>query len=128
MLFCTAKILHIKQKPLLLILSSALGGAYAVAALFMESTALSVICNILCALLMCFIAYFKVSKYVKLDIKLLRDYISYVLLVIEAIIMIKGEILIPVYIVAGVIFCIIILMYIREIVKMISKLLKAVKD
>lgn len=78
--------------------------------------------------LMYFIAYFKVSKYVKLDIKLLRDYISYVLLVIEAIIMIKGEILIPVYIVAGVIFCIIILMYIREIVKMISKLLKAVKD
>ena len=62
-LFCTAKILHIKQKPLLLILSSALGGAYAVAALFMESTALSVICNILCALLMCFIAFPRVRGF-----------------------------------------------------------------
>lgn len=56
-LFCTAKILHIKQKPVLLIISSVLGGVYAVAALFIENNVLSVICNILCALLMCFIAF-----------------------------------------------------------------------
>ena len=56
-LFCTSKILHIKQKPLLLILSSVLGGIYAVAALFIENSVLSVVCSVLCALLMCFIAF-----------------------------------------------------------------------
>lgn len=62
-LFCTAKILHIKQKPLLLVLSSALGGAYAVAALFIENSVLSVLCNILCALLMCFIAFPRLRRF-----------------------------------------------------------------
>ena len=62
-LFCTAKILHIKQKPLLLVLSSALGAAYAVAALFIENSALSVISSVLCALLMCFIAFPRVRGF-----------------------------------------------------------------
>lgn len=56
-LFCTAKILHIKHKPFLLILSSVLGGVYAVAALFIENSVISIICNTACAALMCFIAY-----------------------------------------------------------------------
>lgn len=63
-LFCTAKILHLKQKPLLLILSSVSGGIYAVAALFIENSVISVICNILCALLMCFIAFPRVRGFV----------------------------------------------------------------
>lgn len=62
-LFCTAKILHIKQKPVLLIISSVSGGIYAVAALFIENNAMSVICNILCALLMCFIAFPRVRGF-----------------------------------------------------------------
>ena len=47
----------IKQKPLFLILSSVAGGVYAVASLFIENGVLSVICNVLCAALMCFIAF-----------------------------------------------------------------------
>ncbi len=56
-LFCTSRILHIKQKPYRLVLSAALGGAYAVGALFINNNVVSVICNILVALFMCFIAY-----------------------------------------------------------------------
>ena len=56
-LFCTAKILHIKQKPFLLVLSSVFGGVYAVAAIFIENGVLSVLCNIAAAALMCFIAF-----------------------------------------------------------------------
>ena len=56
-LFSTAKILHIKQKPFLIILSSVFGGVYAVAALFIENPVISVLCNIAAAALMCFIAF-----------------------------------------------------------------------
>lgn len=66
-LFCTSRILHIKQKPYRLIIASVTGGAYAVGALFINNNVISVICNILVALFMCFIAYPKVRglAYVK---------------------------------------------------------------
>lgn len=56
-LFCTSRIMHIKQKPFRLVISSVLGGAYAVAALFITNNVVSVLCNIAAALVMCFIAY-----------------------------------------------------------------------
>ena len=59
-LFCTSRILHIKQKPYRLVISSVLGGAYAVAALFITNNVVSVLCNLASALVMCFIAYPKV--------------------------------------------------------------------
>ena len=66
-LFCTSKILHIKQKPALLIASSVSGGVYAVAALFIENWLPALLCNIAAAALMCFIAFPRIrgSTYVK---------------------------------------------------------------
>lgn len=62
-LFCTGKILHIKQKPLLIILSSVFGGIYSVAALFIENNVLSAVCNVLSAVLMCLIAFPRVRGF-----------------------------------------------------------------
>ena len=56
-LFCTSRIMHIKQKPYRLVISSVLGGAYAVAALLITNNVVSVLCNIAAALVMCLIAY-----------------------------------------------------------------------
>ena len=56
-LFCVSKILHLKQKPWLIVLSSALGGVYGVAALFIENVFLTVVCNIAAAAVMCLIAF-----------------------------------------------------------------------
>ena len=79
--------------------------------------------------LMYFIAYIKVSKYVKLEIKLLRDHLSYILLVFEAFIMIMGSSLnmstAMEYISSGVIFLMIVLMNIKEINSVMRKLFTA---
>ncbi len=79
--------------------------------------------------LMYFIAYIKVSKYVKLEIKLLRDHLSYILLVFEAFIMITGSSLkmstAMEYISSGVIFLMIVLMNIKEINSVMRKLFTA---
>ena len=56
-LFCTSRIMHVKQKPYRLVISSVLGGAYAVAALLITNNVVSVLCNIASALVMCLIAY-----------------------------------------------------------------------
>jgi hypothetical protein len=78
---------------------------------------------------MYFIAYIKVSKYVTLEIKLLRDHLSYILLVFEAFIMIKGSSLkmstAMEYISSGVIFLMIVLMNIKEINSVMRKLFTA---
>ena len=81
--------------------------------------------------LMYFIAYIKVSKYVKLSIRIARDYLTYLLLIVEAFVMIRGEDLhilniseTTVYIVSGVIFCIIVLMYIKDIKGILLRFMK----
>ena len=79
--------------------------------------------------LMYFIAYIKVSKYVTLEIKLLRDHLSYILLVFEAFIMITGSSLkmstAMECISSGVIFLMIVLMNIKEINSVMRKLFTA---
>ena len=61
-LFCTSKIMHIKQRSWRLIAASALGGTYGVAALFIENTVLSVVCNIAAALVMCLISFPRLGR------------------------------------------------------------------
>lgn len=77
--------------------------------------------------LMYFIAYLKVSKYVKLDVKIFRDYAAYILLVLEAVMMIMGSSLhfknVTVYVSSGVIFLMIVIINIREINTVIRKLI-----
>ena len=77
---------------------------------------------------MYFLAYLKVSKYVKLDIKPARDYAAYLLLVIEAAIMVAGEGLqlsyMSVYIVCGIILVLILLIYLRLFINIAGKLIK----
>ena len=78
---------------------------------------------------MYFLAYLKVSKYVKLDIKPAWDYAAYLLLVTEAVIMTAGESFrlpdMSVYIASAVIFIIIVSMYFKMIISIMSKLVKA---
>lgn len=75
---------------------------------------------------MYFLAYRKVSGYIKLDINLKRDYAVYVLLVTEAVLMITGERIglrpFAEYIFAGLISVIIILMCFKEIRTIICKI------
>ena len=75
---------------------------------------------------MYFLAYRKVSGYVKLDINIKRDYVVYVLLVTEAVLMIAGEKIglspFAEYILAGVISVIIILLCFIEIRTIICKI------
>lgn len=79
--------------------------------------------------LMYFIAYIKVSKYVKLKIRLVRDYAAYLLLVIEAFIMVRGNVtglsVKQEYTLSAIAFLVIIVMYISDIKKIIMKLLSA---
>ncbi|MBR6486869.1 MAG: polysaccharide biosynthesis C-terminal domain-containing protein, partial [Lachnospiraceae bacterium] len=78
--------------------------------------------------LMYFMAFIKVSGHVKLDVKLTRDYIAYALLILEALIMVagdrmginaKGD-----YMIGGIIFIVILIMYFCEIKNIIKKLLR----
>ncbi len=77
---------------------------------------------------MYFMAYRKVAGYVKLDVNLRRDYASYVLLIIEAVIMICGDR--PglagntEYIVSAVIFIVISAMYLKEMIRIVTKLIE----
>ena len=66
-LFSVSKILHLYAKAIRLTASSALGGAYSVAALFIENGVLSVLSGIAVSVLMCFIAFPKMRA--KLFIK-----------------------------------------------------------
>lgn len=76
--------------------------------------------------LMYFIAYIKVSKYVKLDIRIIRDYIAYLLLAAEAVIMVRGGMsgmsVKAGYILPAALFLVIFFMYVSEIKKIILKL------
>ena len=82
--------------------------------------------------LMFFIAYIKVSGHVKLDVKKIRDYVSYILLVIEAAVMITGESFSLTssqeYMVSFIIFVVILILYIKEIRGIFSRLIDAVKN
>ena len=68
---------------------------------------------------MYFLAYRKVAGYVKLDVKLTRDYVSYILLVAEACVMIAGsKVSIPdvwVYTACASIFLVIFFLYLSDI-------------
>ena len=79
---------------------------------------------------MYFLAYFKVSKHVKLDTNPVRDYAAYLLLVAEAVIMIAGESFhmadVSGYILCGMIFTVIVIIYLKMIVSIAGKLIKAV--
>ena len=79
---------------------------------------------------MYFLAYFKVSKHVKLDTNPVRDYAAYLLLVAEAVIMIAGESFhmadVSGYILCGIIFTVIVIIYLKMIVSIAGKLIKAV--
>ena len=59
------------------------------------------------------IAFFRVKKYVQIKVRRGRDIFSYLLLVVESIIMIND--LGPVYIICGVIFIILLIMYFEEV-------------
>ncbi len=56
-LFSTSKILHIKTSGIRTVFAASLGGAYSIAALFIENTVFSVISGVAASLLMCVIAY-----------------------------------------------------------------------
>lgn len=77
--------------------------------------------------LMYFIAYIKVSKHVKLEVKLLRDYAAYILLVAEAVIMICGAGLkidtLKEYLITGIICAAVFALYAVEIKRIIQRLL-----
>ena len=79
---------------------------------------------------MYFLAYFKVSKHVKLDTNPVRDYAAYLLLVAEAVIMIAGESFhmadVSGYILCGMIFTVIVIIYLKMIISIAGKLIKAV--
>ena len=68
---------------------------------------------------MYFIAYKKVSGYVELEVKRVRDYVAYLLLVADAYLMIKGY---SQYTVCSVIFVIIVVMYYSELRRITGKL------
>ncbi len=55
-LFSTSKILHIKTSGIRTVFAASLGGAYSIAALFIENTVFSVISGVAASLLMCVIA------------------------------------------------------------------------
>ncbi len=78
---------------------------------------------------MYFLAYLKVSKHIKLDIKLIRDYAAYLLLVIEAVVMTAGGSFrlsdVTEYIICGAVFVVIAVMYFKMIKRIIGKLIKA---
>ncbi|MCR5421744.1 MAG: polysaccharide biosynthesis C-terminal domain-containing protein [Lachnospiraceae bacterium] len=78
--------------------------------------------------LMYHIAYIKTSLHVKLKVNRNIDYIAYVLLVIESFIMIKakdyGLTDRGIYIAAGIVFVLIILIYLKEIIEILNKLIK----
>ena len=71
------------------------------------------------------IAFFRVKKYVQIKVRRGRDIFSYLLLVVESIIMIND--LGPVYIICGVIFIILLIMYFEEVKDIVLGLLKKVK-
>ena len=73
--------------------------------------------------LMYLLAYGKVKGHVKLEIRYIRDYIAYILLVIEAVIII-AVMGMKTYAVSGIIFVIIVIMYMREISGIIRRLFK----
>lgn len=66
LLFSVSRIMHLRAAAKRLVLSAALGGAYAVAALFIGNVFLSVICNIAAALIMCLISFPKAGRAVLL--------------------------------------------------------------
>ncbi len=78
--------------------------------------------------LMYFMAYIKASGHVKLDIKLARDYVAYILLIIEALVMIKGTAAGITeqagYIVSGIIFLVTLGLYARDLLAIIRRLLR----
>ena len=57
LLFSTSKIMHLRPSAKRLVISSVLGGAYGVAALFIGSAALTLVCNTAAALFMCFLSF-----------------------------------------------------------------------
>ncbi len=67
-LYISGKILHLDMNKRSLLLSSAIGGVYGVASLFIQGALPSAVLNIAVYLLMCFIAYKNIvlSQYVKL--------------------------------------------------------------
>ncbi|MCR5356960.1 MAG: oligosaccharide flippase family protein [Lachnospiraceae bacterium] len=84
--------------------------------------------------LMYFMAFIKMSGHVKLDVNLPRDYFAYILLIIEALFMINGRALAMIYgdvvlfnieieyYAAGFVFLLILISYIKDIIKILKKL------
>lgn len=62
-LFCTSRILRHRQNPWRLVIASALGGIYAVGALFIENNAVSLVCNAAAAFVMCLISFPRVRGF-----------------------------------------------------------------
>lgn len=60
-LFSTSKIMHLRSKGVRITAAAALGGAYAIAALFIENAVLSVISGAAVSLIMCLVAFPKMK-------------------------------------------------------------------
>ncbi len=65
------------------------------------------------------IAYAVVKKYVTIKNRIIRDYVSYILLIVQAIVVIQS--INPVYLINTVLFAGLIMMYIREIAEIFKK-------
>ena len=80
---------------------------------------------------MYFMAFNKVKRYVKLKVGLLRDYLAYVLLIVQAVIMIMGDAVlgsdVAVYVVSAVLVLVLLIMYFREAVKIADKFLERIR-